>query len=183
MLEDSTVVFVDEVGSSLKGVIGTTWAPVGQTPEVLHCCKWEKLSTIGGITYNGRVLEQTYPHSICKEQVVAFLSYLARSIPGKLLVVWDGAPIHRAKLVKDYLENEHGKRVTLLSLPPYAPECNPIEWLWAWVKKSFFANLCAKSLDELSTAWQRALEVARSRPELIRSFFAASAVKGVVELL
>lgn len=182
-LEEATVVFVDEVGSSLKGVVGTTWAPAGETPEVKHRCKWDKLSTIGGISFDGQLLCQTYSHSIRKEQVVAFLSHLARSIPGNLLIIWDGAPIHRAGAVKDYLASEEGARITLLSLPPYAPECNPIEWLWAWVKKSFFANLCAKSLDELKSAWRRALETARSRPELIRSFFTASAVKGLVELL
>lgn len=175
--------FVDEVGSSLKGVVGTTWAPAGETPEVKNCCKWEKLSTIGGISYKGELFEQTYPHSIRKEQVVSFLGHLAKRISGKLLVIWDGAPIHRAQAVKDYLASEEGRRIRLLSLPPYAPECNPIEWLWAWVKTSFFANLCAKSLDELRAAWQRALKTARSRPELIRSFFTASAVKELVELL
>lgn len=182
-VEARTVVFVDEVGSSLKGVVGTTWAPTGETPEATHCCQWDKLSTIGGITCDGRVFEQAYAHSIRKEQVVAFLDHLTERIPGKLLVIWDGAPIHRAKLVREHLESEQGGRVTLLALPPYAPECNPIEWLWAWVKKNFFANLCARSLDELKAAWQRALEVACSRPELIRSFFSASAVKDVVELI
>lgn len=182
-LENATVVFVDEVGSSLKGVVGTTWAPAGQTPEVAHCCKWDKLSTVGGISYDAQVFEQTYPHSICKEQVVAFLEHLADKVSGKLLVVWDNAPIHRARAVKDYLKSKQGKRITLLGLPPYAPECNPVEWLWAWVKKSFFANLSAKSLAELSTAWQRALKTARAQPELVRSFFKASAVGDLVELL
>lgn len=189
-LEDTTVVFVDEVGSSLKGVVGTTWAPAGQTPEVAqgalrsgYCCKWDKLSTVGGITCDGQVFEQTYTHSIRSQQVVSFLHYLVEHLPGKLLVIWDGAPIHRAKAVQEYLASEQGKRVSLLSLPPYAPECNPIEWLWAWVKKSFFANLSAKSLAELSAAWQRALKIARAQPELVRSFFKASALGDLVELL
>lgn len=177
------MVFVDEVGSSLKGVVGTTWAPAGQTPEVSHCCKWNKLSTIGGISHDGRVFSHSYAHSICKEQLVAFLEQLAKQLSGKLLVIWDGASIHRAHVVKEYRQSQEGSRITLLNLPPYAPECNPIEWLWAWVKKSFFANLGAKTLDQLKAAWQRALEVARSRPELIRSFFAASAIKDVVKLL
>lgn len=168
-LENATVVFVDEVRSSLKGVVGTTWAPAGQTPEVAHCCKWDKLSTVGGITCDGHVFEQTYTHSIRSQQVVSFLDYLVEHLPGKLLVIWDGAPIHRAKAVHEYLASKQGKRVSLLSLPPYAPECNPIEWLWAWVKKSFFANLSAKSLAELSAAWQRALKIARAQPELVRS--------------
>jgi transposase len=183
VLEGATVVFVDEVGTSLKGVVGTTWAPAGETPKVSQCCQWQKLSTIGGISYQGEVFEQSYSHSIRKEQVVAFLDHLAESIAGKLLVIWDGAPIHRAKFIQDYLDSEQGRRITLLALPPYAPECNPIEWLWAWIKRSFFANLCATSLEELEAAWQRALQAIRARPDLIRSFFAASALKEVLELL
>lgn len=125
------MVFADEVGSSLKGVVGTTWAAAGETPKVHHCCKWDKLSTIGGITCDGQVFTQTYPRSIRKAQVVAFLGHLAHGLPGKLLVIWDGAPIHRAGAIKNYLTSKEGQRITLLSLPPYAPECNPIEWLWA----------------------------------------------------
>ncbi len=128
---NATVVFVDEVGSSLKGVVGTTWAPAGQTPEVSHCCKWDKLSTIGGISHDGRVFSHSYAHSICKEQVVAFLEQLAKQLSGKLLVIWDGASIHRAHVVEEYLQSQEGSRITLLNLPPYAPECNPIDWLWA----------------------------------------------------
>jgi transposase len=70
-------------------------------------------------------------------------------------------------LVKSYLQSDEGKRFTIIPLPPYAPECNPIEWLWAGVKKNHLANLAAKNLDELKAAWQRALETARGNKELI----------------
>ena len=176
------MVFVDEVGASLKGVVSTTWAPVGVTPTVRQCCKWKKLSSIGGITSEGRVFEQRYDHSIRSEQVVVFLKHLSEHIPGKLLVIWDGAPIHRAKTVKSYLESEQGQRITVLPLPSYAPECNPIEWLWAWLKKNFLANRCFRTLEELSTVWQEALDTARTRTDLIHSFFSASAVGGVGQL-
>ena len=174
--------FVDEVGASLKGVVGTTWSPKGQTPTVQHCCNWKKLSTIGAITPNGQIIEQTYEHSICSEQVIAFLRHLTQSVPGKLLVIWDGAAIHRAKAVKAYLTSEAGQPISVLSLPAYAPECNPIEWLWAWLKKNCLANLCVKTLQELKSVWSKALEAARSRTDLVRSFFTASAVAGVGQL-
>lgn len=66
---------------------------------------------------------------------------------------------------------------------PTRPNATPLNGYGLGSKKSFFANLGAKTLDQLKAAWQRALEVARSRPELIRSFFAASAIKDVVKLL
>jgi putative transposase len=170
------------VGASLKGVVGTTWAPKGQTPTVQHCCKWEKLSCIGAISLEGQLLEQSYEHTITGVQVQDFLQKLAKGVEGKLLVFWDNAPIHRSRLVKTYLESDEGKRFTIVPLPPYAPECNPIEWLWAWVKKNHLANLAAKNLDELKAAWQRALEAARSNKDLICACFYASAIAHVLKL-
>lgn len=177
------MVFVDEVGASLKGVVSKTWAPAGETPSVPHCCKWKNLSSIGGITLQGDIFSQTYEHSIRNEQVIAFLKHMAKQVQGKLLVIWDGASIHRAHAVKNYLASDEGQRITVLSLPPYAPECNPIEWLWAWVKRNFLANLGARTLEELHTAWRRALAVASSRNDLVRSFFNASAVAALVQFV
>ena len=174
--------FVDEVGASLKGVVGTSWAPKGQTPRVEHCCKWEKLSCIGGITPEGEVIEQRYKHSIKSAEIVTFLRHLAQTLQGKLLVFWDNASIHRSCLVKAYLDSDEGQRFTIQPLPPYAPECNPIEWLWAWVKKNHLANLAAKTLAELVEVWQYALDKARSNKHLIQACFRASAVAHVLEL-
>lgn len=175
--------FVDEVGASLKGVVGTSWAPKGCTPTVEHCCKWQKLSCIGGITLEDQVVEQTYEHAINSAEVVVFLQNLARASQGRLLVFWDNAPIHRSRLIKMYLESDEGQRFTIQPSPPYAPECNPIEWLWAWVKKNHLANLAAKTLDELTEIWQRALEKARGNKDLVQACFKASAIAHVLELL
>lgn len=174
--------FVDEVGASLKGVVGTTWSPKGQTPSVEHCCKWEKLSCIGGITPEGQIVEQRYEHALKSAEVVSFLHNLAQTLQGKLLVFWDNAPIHRSRLIKAYLETDEGQRFILQPLPPYAPECNPIEWLWAWIKKNYLANLAAKTLAELEQVWQHALDKACSNKDLIQACFKASAVAHVLEL-
>src|SRR3712207_8111957 len=53
------------------------------------------------------------------------LRHILRHIPGKLLVVWDGAPIHRCREVKRFLAEGGAKRLKLLALPSYAPELNP----------------------------------------------------------
>ncbi len=60
--------------------------------------------------------------------VVRFLQHLLRHIPGKLLVIWDGAPIHRAQVVRDFLAAGGAARIRLEQLPAYAPELNPDEW-------------------------------------------------------
>jgi transposase len=128
------------------------------------------------------VVEQSYEYAIKSVEVVSFLHSLARTIQSKLLVFWDNASIHHSVLVKTYLASDEGKRFTIIPLPPHAPDCNPIEWLWAWVKKNHLANLAAKNLGELSTAWQRALAAARSNIDLIFACFRASAIAHVLDL-
>ncbi len=59
-----------------------------------------------------------------------FLRLLLRKIPGKLLVIWDGSPIHRAKVIKEFLAAGAAKRLHLERLPGYAPDLNPQEGVW-----------------------------------------------------
>ena len=77
-----------------------TYAPVGQTPILRVPLTRDHLSAIGGITPEGRIFMQMQEHAYRAQDVVGFLRLLLRKIPGKLLVIWDGAPIHRAKVRK-----------------------------------------------------------------------------------
>ena len=51
------------------------------------------------------------------------------------------------------------ERLSLVFLPPYAPELNPIELVWAYVKRNVLGNFCARSIavlkSKLVAAWQR----------------------------
>ena len=105
-----------------------TWAPRGETP-VLHAPLTRKhLSVISGITPAGQLLLQMQDRSLRGPDVVRFLQHLLRHIPGQLLVIWDGAPIHRAQVVKDFLAQGGAARIWLERLPAYAPELNADEW-------------------------------------------------------
>lgn len=88
-------------------------------------CKWDKLSIIGGITACGRVLQQTYEQAIKGPQVIEFCKHLLEHIHGEIIVVLDRAPIHRSKLVKDFLQSEEGRRLTVQYLPGYALSSSP----------------------------------------------------------
>ena len=72
-----------------------TYAPVGQTPVLRVPLTRDHLSAIGGLTPQGRMFMQMQERAYRAEDVVAFLRLLLRKIPGKLLVIWDGSPIHR----------------------------------------------------------------------------------------
>jgi transposase len=80
---------------------------------------------------------------------VRFLEHLLRQIPGKLLVIWDGAPIHRAQVVQDFLAAGAAERLQLEVLPGYAPELNPAEGIWRYLKHVELRNVCCDDLPEL----------------------------------
>jgi transposase len=63
--------------------------------------------------------------------VVDFLGHLLRHLPGKLLMVWDGLPQHRAGLVGEFIRAQRG-RLAIEWLPGYAPELNPLEYTCVW---------------------------------------------------
>lgn len=82
--------------------------------------------------------------------MVRFLKHALSQMPGKLLIVWDGSPIHRSKALKEFLKGEAAERLGLEQLPGYAPDLNPDEGIWKHLKKyTELKNLCCQSLTEL----------------------------------
>ena len=92
---------------------------------------------------------------------MGFLQAFLRQVPGKVLVIWDGAAIHRCRLVQAFAAGTAG-RLELARLPAYAPALNPAEYLWAHLKEHESANLCVKAAWQLSFHATAALR--RMRP-------------------
>lgn len=149
--------WADEVGFSMKPTVGSTWATVARTPVIFPKTNWKKLSTIGGITSRGQFFQHTHEGAIKADGVVAYLTHLLRHISGPITVVFDNARIHKAKVVQAFLKDN--ARLSLMYLPPYTPEFNPVEQVWAYVKRHVLANCCPGSLAELKkllrSAWQK----------------------------
>src|SRR5215212_1199004 len=88
---------------------------------------------------------------------------------GRLVVIWDGAPIQHDKAVKAFLA-ESGGAIHLARLPGYAPDLNPDEGVGEQLKHVELANVVCHNQDELRYQLRRALARLRRRPELIHSF-------------
>lgn len=127
------------------------------TPLVTWPANGEKLSTIGAITSGGQFLQNTKTSAIRSMDVIGFFQHLLRHIQGDLVVVLDNAGIHRAKAVQVFVASH--ERFSLVYSPPYAPELNPIELVWAYVKRQVLGNFCARTLTALKEkpigGWQR----------------------------
>jgi transposase len=148
-----------------------TYAPIGQTPILKVPLTRDHLSAMGAITPEGRIFLQTQERAYKAEQVVAFLKMLMRKIKGKLLVIWDGAPIHRAKVIKDFLAQGAAKRLHLERLPGYAPELNPKVRVWNLLKRRELKNVCGQSLSHLQAALLLAKARLRHRWEVLQQCF------------
>lgn len=144
-----------------------TYSPVGKTPVLKEKLTRDHLSAMSAITLEGKLYMTFQEQAFKGEDAVRFLKHLLRHIPGKLLVVWDGSPIHRGRAVKDFLESGGASRVQLERLPGYAPDLNPDEGVWKHLKCVELKNLCCESLAELKIELRKAKERLRHKREVI----------------
>jgi len=149
-----------------------TWAPKGETPLLRVRLTHDHLAAISGITPDGRLVMQVREAACDAVGVVGFLRVLLRKIRGKLLVIWDGAPIHKGQPIKDYLARGAARRLHLQRLPGYAPDLNPDEGIWNYLKRIELKNCCCADLAELYLELRRAKERLRHKRHIIRSFSA-----------
>jgi transposase len=169
------VVFVDETGFSERPPLRRSWAPRGETPVVrMRGRSWRRVSGIGALAYrldgsDQRVLFGMHDDATRTEHVLRFLAHLRRHLDGRVLLVWDGLNPHRSPSVKKRLAQYAWQAERL---PAYAPELNPVEGLWSWMKGTALANRGEEGLSVLQDAARRAIRRARRLPPLIHGFLA-----------
>jgi transposase len=165
--EGRTIVFCDQSGFYLLPMVVRSYAPVGKTPILKEYLTRDHLSAMSGITLDGKLYMKEQQRAFKGEDVVRFLKHLMRQIEGKLLIIWDGSPIHRGGAVKNFLASGAARRVQLEQLPGYAPDLNPDEGIWKHLKCVELKNLCCESLSELKIELRKAKERLRHKRDVI----------------
>jgi transposase len=156
-----------------------TWSPRGDTPCLRHCGgTHSKVSAIGALCVapdrrDVRLYFRLHPKAnVNAVRVIDFLDQLRAQIDAPLVLLWDRLNAHRAFVVQDYLA-EHPELTTEF-FPPYAPELNPIEYVWGYLKLNPLANLAFFDVDELTTTARRHGRSLQRQPVLLRSFLSHS---------
>jgi transposase len=163
-------VWIDEAAFYLLAGVVRTYAPRGQTPVIRVPLTRDHLSVISAITEQGQLLVQMQASAFKGAGVVRFLKHLMCHIGGKLLIIWDGAPIHRAKEVKVFLAAGAASQLRLEELPGYAPDLNPAEGVWNYLKFVELRNVSCHDQGELKHEVRLAIARLRHKPSLIRGF-------------
>lgn len=146
-----------------------TWAPQGQTPLLRVPLTHDHLSAISAITRDGALFLHLQVQAYDAQGVVAFLQTLLDHVEGHLTVIWDGAPIHRSRVIKAFLSAGAATRLHLERLPGYAPDLNPDEGIWNYLKRVELANVCCRDLAELTLQVRQAEQRLRNQPDIIRA--------------
>jgi transposase len=172
--QGQTLLFIDESGFYPLPRVVRTYAPVGQTPVLREWWTRDHLSAISAIAPEGKLYFHCQEQAITSIDVVAFLEHLLREVPGRLLILWDGAPIHRSHHIKEFLANGAAPRLHVERLPAYAPELNPGEGLWGHLKGIELRNVCCFNLGHLRQELRDAVKRVRRKPRVIKGFFSGA---------
>jgi transposase len=169
------IAFLDESGFMLMPLVRRTLAHRGKRVFIRCSAKHDRISAVSCVTLSPRAMHVglyfwlLIDRNFHGAEVVAFLKYLTRKLPGAWTVVWDRNNIHgRSRLVKAWLA-EH-RDVVVEDFPPHDPDADPDEWVWSWAKYGTLCNLCPLDVDYLFDAVWDALEELKGRPQLLASF-------------
>jgi transposase len=166
-----TLLFLDESGFYPLPSVVRTYAPVGQTPIVQEWWTRDHLSAISALSPEGKLYCHWQDRAFNSDDVVAFLEDLLREVPGRLVVIWDGAPIHRSHVINTFLAHSAAQRLHVERLPAYAPELNPGEGLWQQLKGVGLRNLCCFDLPHLREELRNAVKRVRRKALILKGCF------------
>jgi transposase len=162
------ILWLDESGFYLLPGLVRTYAPRGQTPILRVPLSRDHLSVISGISPDGELFLMAQERALNSVDVARFLRYLLGLLPEPLLVIWDGGPIHRGQPVRDLLAEVGPGRLRVERLPGYAPDLNPDEGIWNYLKRVELRNVCCRSLRHLREALREAAIRLCAKPEIIQ---------------
>jgi len=168
--------FQDEAGISLTPVMGKTWAPKGKTPIVKVTGKRGGLCVTSAISPAGKLIFRIEKKRVNADIHIEFLEQMLKQHPKrKIIVIEDRAPAHRAKKVKEFV-GKNKRRLAVYLLPSYAPELNPDEHVWEYLKGHQLKAHQAKDTKELKKLVKRKMQVIQRKKKVINSFFVGTYV-------
>jgi transposase len=168
--EKALIYWGDETGVSNQDQIGRGYAPKGQTPVVRRTAKKISTSMISAVNNRGLMRFMCFKGALNASLFISFLRRLIKGASGKQFLIVDNLRVHRSVKVSKWVV-EHSDEIELFFLPPYAPECNPDEYLNNDLKQKLKNLPRPDSQEGLVQSTTKVLRSLQRRPHQIRAYF------------
>jgi len=174
--EKARIFWGDETGIRSDDQLGRTYAPKGQTPAVKASGKRFGCNMISALSNRGSLQFMIFKSRFVGKVFIKFLRRLVKDNTKKVFLVVDGHPVHKSKLVREWVK-DHNEAIELFFLPPYSPELNPDEYLNNDLKTNAVRNKAPKDQKVLMRNVRKHMNRRRSEPHVVRAFFHAEPVR------
>jgi len=169
------LVFIDETGFLLQPLSKRTYSPKGQTPVIRVTDPHNRISVIGAITLSPiknrtNLFFHLLPDNMNfnSRYILNFVKSLKTSLRKPVTIIWDSIPIHSADPVVSFINDD--SRLAIENFPPYAPELNPVDRVWSYIKYGRLANYAPSDLNQLRTTVKNELLRLRANKSLLPEF-------------
>ena len=140
------------------------WAPQGMRPQVSAQLVREFTYAFAAVSPHDGVLDSLVLPEVTAETMSLFLAEVAARHPEDFILMFlDQAGWHKAKALVV------PANMRLEWLPPYSPECNPVEHLWDEIREKWFANRLFRGLDAVEDTLVTALHTLETETERVGS--------------
>src|SRR5450631_2002479 len=168
--EKALIYWGDETGISNQDQIGRGYAPKGKTPVVRRTAKKITTSMISAVNNRGLMRFMCFKGALNAGLFISFLRRLIKGASGKQFLIVDNLRVHHSVKVSKWV-TEHNDKIELFFLPPYAPECNPDEYLNNDLKQKLRNLPRPDSQEGLVQSTMSVLRSLQRRPNQIRAYF------------
>lgn len=150
-----------------------TWALRGHTPEIQSSGSWKSLTMAGILLFTPkgnrpRMLFKLQAGAMNKNHFKKLLQDVKKHLKQKkLLLIWDGLPAHKAKVVTDYIATQKSW-LRVERYPAYAPELSPVEFIWSPIKSKDLAHVPPKGLAHLTRLVRKAFRRIHKNTALLK---------------
>jgi hypothetical protein len=175
--ESAWIVFFDESGISLIPPVRRTWSQRGRTPVLRHRMAWKRASMAAALGYHpegtsARLCFHLQQDSYDTDSLIGVLEQLACFYTGqRVVLLWDGLSSHWSYKMRAHLAAQR-HWLTVERLPAYAPELNPVEYLWANLKGGALANCTGDTIAEVADQAQHGIQRVCDSDSLVVGFLA-----------
>jgi len=168
--DKAVILWGDETGMRSDHQTGTSYAPVGQTPVIAGTGQRFGCNMISALSNRGQLQFMIFQGGFNVGVCLRFLRRLLKNNRRKVVLIWDGHPVHRALKVAEFVA-ANAARLKVYRLPTYSPDLNPDELVNQDVKSNAVGRKRPSTQAQMIGQIRQHMNRRKSDPALVRRFF------------